>query len=643
MARETATRRDNEVLQFPHSGKMSGFRSSGISAYNNVDPHTVIRELVQNALDASMQAGRDVVRVVFEIEHVPTSAIPARSEYRDHLDSAIETQREIGNLKQAQSIIEAMRASIRASTVPVLWALDNGVGLDAEGMEKLLGDGHSGKADESTAGSYGNGHMTSFPASDLRFVVYGGVHEGGRTVSGHAILASHKLGDTVHGEDGYIAKEVRANDLFGRFEFFDGSEFRVIRNQLDWIEAEFETGSAVGILGFNGFNRCRNDDEVLRVIETVVATHFAPLVRDGLMEVQLWVDGAHGRTVDASALEEILARRKERERRDRNSIGPNGRQAWDTLETLNPEHHHTIETKAGKVRFHFRTLPRGASGGTHLQLFRNGMWITNDVPNNKASDYRQAMPFSGVILLDPKEAKDACGLVGTFEGPRHIYIDLTIQRRGSAARRALDEFFGELHEEILKLVPELESQEYDPGFFSIEVAGDGVRSDPRTRVGGVGTPEPVRRREPRVTPRLPRPDPRPDPSPRPRPRQPPRLRRRIEAQVTAVKQTGGIRLRARSLEDATKAELRVILADGSDETCDSPAPDQYLEMKKGAQVDGQPVKSYVKDQHGVRRALLLGPVSSEGRELDIWIPCQPTEHGDIRVELVRPAARSGGA
>lgn len=161
MARETATRSDTEVLQFPHSGKMSGFRSSGISAYNNVDPHTVIRELVQNALDASMQAGREVVRVVFEIEHLPKSVIPALSEYQRHLDSAVATQQEIGNLTQAQSIIDTMRASIGASDVPVLWALDNGVGLDDEGMEKLLGDGHSGKADESTAGSYGNGHMTA--------------------------------------------------------------------------------------------------------------------------------------------------------------------------------------------------------------------------------------------------------------------------------------------------------------------------------------------------------------------------------------------------------------------------------------------------------------------------------------------------
>ena len=642
MPRETPTRRDNEVLQFPHSGKMSGFRSSGISAYNNVDPHTVIRELVQNALDASMQAGREVVRVVFEIEHVSRSAIPARSEYQQHLDSAVATQREIGNVTQAQSIIEAMRASIGASAVTVLWVLDNGVGLDDEGMEKLLGDGHSGKADESTAGSYGNGHMTSFPASDLRYVVYGGVHEGGRTVSGHAILASHKLGATVHGEDGYLAKEIRANDLFGRFEFFDGSQFGVIRNQLDWISDEFGTGSSVGILGFNNFNQCRDDDEVLLVIETVVATHFTPLIREGLMEVQLWVDGTAKRTVDARALEEILARRKERERRDRNSIGPSGRQAWDTLETLNPEHQHTIETKAGKVRFHCRTLPRGSAGGTHLQLFRNGMWITNDVPGNKASDFRQVLPFSGVVLLDPHEARDACALVGAFEGPRHIYIDLNIQKRGSAARRALDEFFRELHEGILDLVPELEAQEYDPGFFSIEVPGDGVRSDPRARAGGVGTPEPVRRREPRVTPRPPRPDPVPDPRPRPTPRPPPRLRRRIEAQVTALKQDGGIRLRAKPLEDAANVELRVVLADGSDETCDSPAPEQYLEMKKGAQVDGEPARSYVKDKGGVRRALMLGPVSSDGHELDIWIPCQPTERGDIRVELVRPTTRSGG-
>lgn len=270
------------------------------------------------------------------------------------------------------------------------------------------------------------------------------------------------------------------------------------------------------------------------------------------------------------------------------------------------------------------------------------MWITNDIPRNKASDFRQVLPFSGVVLLDPNKARDACAWVGAFEGPRHIYIDLTIQKRGSPARRALDEFFSELNAGILEFVPELESQEYDPGFFSIEVSGDGVRSDPRARTGGAGTPERVPRRESPATPRPPRPSPASGPKPHPSPRPPPRLRRRIEAQVTALKHDGGIRLRARPLEDATDVELRVVLANGSDETCDSPAPEQYLEMNKGARVNGDPARSYVKDKGGVRRALMLGPVSSDGHELDIWIPCQPTERGDIRVELVRPTTRSDG-
>ena len=639
MATEKATRKMRENLQFLHAGKISGFRSSGLSAYNNVDPHTVVRELVQNALDASIQAKREVVRVVFDVEEIATSAIPAKSQYREHFESAVETQRKKGNVEQSKSIIDTLQASIEARRVSVLWVFDNGIGLNDDGMEKLLGDGQSGKADESTAGSYGNGHMTSFPASDLRYVVYGGVHEDGRTVSGHAILASHLHKERVCGEDGYLAKNVRAHDLFNRFDFHDGSEIPVLREKLGWIEEKFGTGSAVGILGFNRFNRYGNDEEVLQVIETVVATHFTPLIRDGAMEVELRLGGVHIRTVDHSEVEQILERRKDRERRDRNSIGPSGRQAWDALETLNPEHRHTIDTLFGKVRFHFRTLARGAGGGTHVQLFRNGMWITNDVPHNRGADYRNVVPFSGVILLEPEEAKEACSLVGKFEGPRHIYIDLTIQSRGSAERRALDQFLRELHERVLELVPDLDSEEYDPGFFSIEVAGDGIRHDPRAPAPGTGTPERVPPREPRGEEKRRR-RLRPHPPRPPRPRY--RPQRRIETQVTALKQAGGIRLRAKALEDAVDAELRVVLADGSDETCDSPAPEQYLEIGYGAEVDGQPVKGYVKDKHGSRRALLLGPVSAEGGELDIWIPCRPVGRGDIRVEIVRPTAHRDG-
>ena len=41
-------------------------------------------------------------------------------------------------------------------------------------MEALLGDGISVK-DSNASGSYGNGHVVAFPASDLRYVLYGGL------------------------------------------------------------------------------------------------------------------------------------------------------------------------------------------------------------------------------------------------------------------------------------------------------------------------------------------------------------------------------------------------------------------------------------------------------------------------------------
>ena len=617
-------------LQFVHSAKLTGFRSAGISAYNNVDPHTVIRELVQNSLDAAIHAEREAVRVVFEIEEVEGRSIPGRAQYEEHLRCAVETQRKKGNLGQSASIVAVIQDSLEARRVPVLWVLDNGIGLDDKGMENLLGDGQSGKADESTAGSYGNGHMTSFPASDLRYVLYGGVHAGGRTMSGHAILASHRYRKEMWGEDGYIAKEIHADRLFDRFDFYRGSQNRLLKGKLDRIKKEFGKGSAVGILGFNRFNRYDDDEAVLDIIETVVATHFMPLILAGGMEVEVRGRGGETRTVNRDTLKETLSRRRARERRDRNSIGPSGRQAWETLQTLDSKHGRVIATKAGKVRFHFRELGE-SGGGTHVQLFRNGMWISNDVPYNKASDFRETMPFNGVVLLEPDGAKEACGLIRDFEGPRHIDVDLQRQRRGTSQRKALEGFLKELREGILALAPPMEGKEHDPGFFSVEVTGDGVRRNRRAAAGGTGTPE-------RITPPAPRRTHGGERRGRKKSHGLRRQGRRVEARVTAVRRSRGMHLRAEPMEDAANVELRVVLANGSDETCDNPEPEQFLEIGTGAKMGGKRVKGYVRDDDGKRLAVLLGPVSVDDGELDIWLPCRPPAGGAVRVELVRRAA-----
>ncbi|MCY4002692.1 MAG: hypothetical protein OXF33_03165 [Rhodospirillales bacterium] len=593
----------------------------------------MVRELVQNALDAAIAAERDVVRVIFEMDEIRTKDVPALAEYREHLECAIDTQRKKRNLEQAQAIVDAMKASATSKRLPVLWVLDNGIGLDSQGMEDLLGDGQSGKADEWTAGSYGNGHMTTFPASDPRYILYGGVHQEGRTVAGHAILASHVHQEKACGEDGYLARDVRTDVLFDRFDFYDGSTMPLLKGKLDRIEQEFGTGSIVGVLGFNRFNRYQDDQDVLEAIETVVATHFTPVIRDERMVVTLCAADGVSRDIDAAALETILERRSKRERRDRNSIGPSGRQAWETLQTIASGDRHMIDTRAGTVRLHIRELPAGA-GGSRVQFFRNGMWITNDVPHNRASDYRDVVPFNAAVLLEPHHAKEACRLVGKFEGPRHIDIVLSREARGSAGRRALDAFLEELHNHVLRLVRKIDVKEFDPGFFSVEVTGDGIRKNPRARApAGTGTPEPAPRPHARPTTRSKKRKRRPGPKVRFR-----REGRRIDAHVVAVRRTRGLRLRAKPLDDAANAELRVVIANGSDETCDSPEPDQFLEIGDGATVGGEAVKGYVPDQEGKHRAVLLGPLSATGEELEIWLPCRlAAATGSLNIELIRRA------
>lgn len=620
-----------EVLRFLPGGKFSGFRSSGLSAYNNVDPYTVVRELVQNALDAAIK--RDVIRVVFEIDDIAVALIPGLDEYKDRLACAVASQREAGNLAQAQSVVNAMCSSVGAETARVLWVSDNGLGLNKDSMEQLLGDGHSSKADGTTAGSYGNGHMTAFPASNMRYILYGGVHaRDGRTASGHAILASHTHKDKVYGEDGYVAQEIRDNALIDRFSFYSGSEMPLLNNKLDWIEKEHGTGSVVGILGFNRFNRFKSNDETLDVIENVVANHFTPVIFDRGMAIVLRGGNGPDRVVNRDALESILARLKTRQRRIRNSIGPSGRHAWQTLTTLRKAARHTIQTGAGKVRFCFTPLAADA-GATNLHLFRNGMWITNNIPKNQASDFSGLQPFNGVVLLEPEDEVEskACGLVSEFEGPRHIDIDLSRKRPGSSTRKQLEDFLAELSNEIRKLIPPLDTQEHDPDFFSVEIAGDGVQQNPRMRTNSVGkgTPERVRSREPRRT----------EPGGKKRgKRKRSSLRRqgrRIDAQATALWRARGVRIRAKALEDASNAELRLVLANGSDETCDNPNPDQYLEIQDGATVGGKAVRRYVKDHDGIPRAVIIGPVAANGEELDIWLPSRSVPSGDVRVELVR--------
>ena len=246
-------------LLFTPAGPNEGFRSAGLSIYSNIDPDTLLRELFQNAVDASLPGRPIEIRMKFD--SVRTRDVPGIEAYKKALEQAIETQRKRGALENAKNVTDAMEQCSSDQEITILWVMDNGIGLSPDHMDSLLGDGQSAKQDATNSGAFGNGHITVFPASDLRFMLYGGVFENEgatqRIFSGHTILASRQ--DTVrgnaYGKDGYLVQELRSNDLFNRFVFCDDStEAPLLHSKLDEIHSDFGTGSCVGIVGFNHFN-----------------------------------------------------------------------------------------------------------------------------------------------------------------------------------------------------------------------------------------------------------------------------------------------------------------------------------------------------------------------------------------------------
>ena len=173
---------DARTFRFGPATSWSGFTPTGVSGFNDLQPGVVVRELLQNALDAAVAAGEPTAIVHFAVRTVRTADIPGCAEYRDALGSAVESQtrRSVNGAlpDNAQQVVDTITAALDRDTCSVLVILDNGIGLDATSMDALLSDGTSAKQDAAT-GSYGNGHMVAIPASDLRYVLYGGDREEG--------------------------------------------------------------------------------------------------------------------------------------------------------------------------------------------------------------------------------------------------------------------------------------------------------------------------------------------------------------------------------------------------------------------------------------------------------------------------------
>lgn len=433
--------------------------------------------------------------VRFQLSRIAMDDVPGIASYRRAFDKAIITQGSMtgGTLAgQAQLVVSTIQKALSKAEIDVLTVLDNGVGLDEQRMNALLSDGVSVKEGSAT-GTYGNGHATAIPASDLRYILYGGITDDGRRIgAGHAVLASHFEEGKRYlcAGDGFYIRDFRPGHRT-LYAYATGDELpELIETTLNNIDADTTQGASVIIPAFNNF--LEENTSLWKMVSQAASANFFVAIDDGELKVTVednrFQPGGRYNVLDKSTLEKVLGDHRDQRRA---AAFLNGRRAFEAHRTYSSGARHRIVTTAGEIEIR---LTEDSTGTTRVDLCRNGMWIANDgkIPGfgHKFADHE---PFSAVLSLSAQEGGVLHDDIRIAEGPLHDSI--TLKCLPPERRKRCREALGEIVDWIKKNTKTIKSETYiPPDFLALDFGDHEGEGGGASRKGFWGAPVPINRR-----------------------------------------------------------------------------------------------------------------------------------------------------
>ena len=491
------------TFKFGPSSSLDGFTSYDTASFNDVEPARIIRELIQNSLDAAVEAGEGTAIVQFRVKSISRSEVPDLRGYERAFKRAVSFHRDVndGHLPDtSQQVVDDIESGLRKVKRGMhhsLSVIDNGIGLDNRRMHSILGNGASAKTDGT--GSYGVGHLAAISTSDLRYVLYGAVQPNGhRIAAGHAVLASSPGEDSPRAAGGYLVRRL-LNGSDGRFyEFLTARDIpEVLISVIDDIESEWGHGTAVVIPSFNHFRE--RPRRLWEIVSTVASRNFNAAIAEGNLVVEV-DDRDVAQTninihrLNSESLKILLESQKENQRAPRagslfSGLRITGHVAHMTYLALSEGQSLTVNTESGDVDIHL--LTPSPNGRTRVDLYRNGMWVTRQIPGLEGPDFTDLEPFYGVVKLT-RDSGEFHRLVRKAEGPMHDKLDL--KRLTSEEKSHLESALKQVSEQIRAVVPELSTEGYLVDDYLIVDTGDeGTDGGPKS-FSVWGSPEIVQRR-----------------------------------------------------------------------------------------------------------------------------------------------------
>ena len=651
------------TLKFGGATSNEGFTPLSTASFSDLRPARIVRELIQNSLDAAvMAAGEDTAIMRFQVDQISHHQVPDLKGYKKAFEKAVEYQTKIraGKLPDAaQQVVNHIRTGLidlEKGKAKLLSVMDNGIGLDAEKMHSLLGEGSSAKSEDSS-GSYGVGHLAPMALSDIRYMLYGGVMQNGsRIVSGRTVLASHLRQGQLKTAQGYLIDRFRNGRDGNLYDFISAPHPRVVANHIDLIFSEWGHGSVVMIPVFNNFRIRASPWEV---VSKVAAYNFCAAIHQGKLLIEM-KDGKETRKLDKAALVNVLEQDKERTRAARSDsffegLRPSGQNAYSILRTLAGRPRQRVEVSGG-VAYLSLMMP-SLTGNVRVDLFRNGMWITDDMVALRRADFADRQPFHAVIEVEAKESGELHKLIRKAEGPMHDTLSFSLL--STTEKEELRKSLRQIADCIKEQVPKVGNEGYavddfllvstDPGngkgaqsfsFWGIPKAASRNRSN--QLIPGI---DPIHVDPPDTPPDDPN-TPKP-PSP-PRPPRPPAPKERKSRPLpfrSVVAPNGERKLRASiaSQEDFPETWLILRVDENTDVTCDRIWQDEDVSIAslsiKAADGEGKAPKSEIVP--GGRAVKVRGLSQNTTYELDIEYNA-PRELASVvgtpvfRLELHRP-------
>ena len=291
----------------------------------------------------------------------------------------------------------------------------------------------------------------------------------------------------------------------------------------------------------------------------------------------------------------------------------NGHRAFEAHKAYRSGAKHSIDTRAGRIGVR---LVESASGTTRVDLCRNGMWITDNLPGFYQA-FTDRVPFQAVLTLNAHEGRRLHNYIREAEGPLHDSISLQ-KRLAIEDRKACREALGEIRDWLMRNTAAVKSDPYVPDdFLTLDFGDDSGtgRGKPVARYWGV--PVPITRNPVRELPVFPiksGPDgPRPPVSDPTKPFNPARHRRRptLPAHFQVVSRPAGKnrqRILVESTRDFEDAELRLVVDEALDATCERHGQDVYTPAAlSDVRIDGKKApKSALRRANGAVHGVRIG-------------------------------------